>query len=218
MGLNDGTSIRRAPHSCLRSLMATFCSSLCRRYPEPGKHIVYDTLDLETVPLNGGFFSRRSSSPSTHMRGQMREAHIPSYMPAFPMGEPIYGAGIGAVLCSEHSDIKASDHVTGLIPHQQYSVVKVAPPLRKIENPHHLPWSFVLGVLGMPGQTAFMGWSECSRAKKGETVFLSAGAGVVGSLVIQLAKMDGYKVIASVGSDEKSLIHERMRSRCRIQL
>ncbi|KAF9474409.1 NAD(P)-binding protein [Pholiota conissans] len=176
-------------------------------YPEPGKHIVYDTsktLDLETVPLNGGILIKTLElSIDPYMRGQMREAHIPSYMPAFPMGEPIYSLGIGVVLRSEHSDIKAGDHVTGLIPHQQYSVLKVVPPLRKIENPHHLPWSFALGVLGMPGQTAFMGWNEYSRAKKGETVFVSAGAGAVGSLVIQLAKMDGCKVIGSAGSEEK---------------
>ncbi|KAF9474424.1 hypothetical protein BDN70DRAFT_960983 [Pholiota conissans] len=50
--------------------------------------------------------------------------------------------------------------------HQQYLVLKVVPPHRKVENPQHLPWPFALGVLGMPGQTAFMGWNEYSRAKK----------------------------------------------------
>ncbi|KAJ3502061.1 hypothetical protein NLJ89_g9056 [Agrocybe chaxingu] len=55
----------------------------------------------------------------------------------------------------------------------------------------------------MPGMTAYTGWKEYSRAKKGEVAFVTTGAGPVGSLVIQLAKADGLKVIASAGSDEK---------------
>lgn len=55
----------------------------------------------------------------------------------------------------------------------------------------------------MPGQTAFAAWKEYAEAKKGETAFVTAGAGPVGAFVIQLAKADGLKVIASAGSDEK---------------
>jgi len=66
-----------------------------------------------------------------------------------------------------------------------------------------LPWSLYVGAAGMPGKTAYMAWNEYSRAKKGEVAFVSTGAGAVGSLVIQLAKQDGLKVIASAGSDEK---------------
>ncbi len=55
----------------------------------------------------------------------------------------------------------------------------------------------------MPGKTAYMGWEEISEAKKGETVFVSAGSGPVGQMVIQIAKQQGLKVITSAGSDEK---------------
>ncbi len=55
----------------------------------------------------------------------------------------------------------------------------------------------------MPGKTAYMGWKEIAEAKKGETVFVSAGSGPVGQMVIQIAKSQGLKVIASVGSAEK---------------
>ncbi|KAG6841008.1 hypothetical protein C0991_002638 [Blastosporella zonata] len=60
-----------------------------------------------------------------------------------------------------------------------------------------------VGAAGMPGKTAYYAWNEYSKAKKGEIAFVTAGGGPVGSLVIQLAKLDGLKVIASAGSDEK---------------
>lgn len=75
--------------------------------------------------------------------------------------------------------------------------------IQVLGNPTNLPWSAFIGVLGMPGQTAFFGWSEYSKARKGETVFVSTGAGPVGSFVIQLAKLGGLKVIGSAGSEEK---------------
>ncbi|KAF8192153.1 hypothetical protein BJ912DRAFT_925062 [Pholiota molesta] len=179
------------------------------RYPEPGKHTVYDTtqtIDPDTVPLDGGvLFKLLELSIDPYLRGQMRDPDVPSYLPAFPLGQPIYGLAVAVVLRSEHPDCKVGEHFRGVFPHQQYAVVKITPDafIRKIENPGNMPWSLFLGVLGMPGQTAFIGWREFSRAKKGDTVFVSTGAGPVGSMVIQLAKMEGCKVIGSAGSDEK---------------
>jgi len=88
-------------------------------------------------------------------------------------------------------------------PHQHYYISHSPDDLTAIENPYNLPWSLFIGVLGMPGKTAYMAWKEYSQAKKGETLFVSTGAGPVGSLVIQIAKSQGLKVIASAGSDEK---------------
>ena len=114
----------------------------------------------------------------------------------------------------------------GWLYHEEYSVYHgpLLPviPFRKIEN-IGLPWSLYTGVLGMPGastmarcssltnsrlynegQTAYLGWKGYSKAKAGETAFVSTAAGAVGSLVVQLAKRDGLRVVASSGSDDKA--------------
>lgn len=173
-------------------------------YPEPGKHTVYDetqTIDLENVPLNGGFLVKMlyfSIDPS--IRGRLRTSEI---------GKPIFNFGIGVVVRSESSEVKAGDHVEGMFDIQEYNIrqtTKGATPgqtLNVIENSHNIPWSAYVGVLGMPGKTAYYGWKQFSHAKAGEVVYVSTGAGPVGSLVIQLAKKDGLKVIASAGSEEK---------------
>ncbi|KAH0578570.1 hypothetical protein H2248_003717 [Termitomyces sp. 'cryptogamus'] len=137
------------------------------------------------------------------MRGRMRSADIKSYAEAFTLGEPLTGYGIGVVVRSDNTKVKNGDHIYGMLTHEEYSVCKDLEGLTIIKNEHSLPWSAYVGVAGMPGKTAFMAWKEYSRAKKGETAFVTAGGGPVGSLVIQLAKLDGLKVIASAGSDEK---------------
>ncbi|KAF8891568.1 hypothetical protein CPB84DRAFT_1826199 [Gymnopilus junonius] len=176
-------------------------------YPEPGKTAVYDTtetIDLDTVSLNGGFLLKTLDiSIDPYLRGRMVQPTTSSYSSSWEIGQVINSHAVGIVLRSENSDVKVGDHIVGMLEHKQYSVIKSLEGLRVIDNPSKLPWSAFVGVLGMPGQTAFMAWREYSSAKKGETVFVSTGAGSVGSLVIQLAKLDGLKVIASAGSDEK---------------
>ncbi|KAF9040088.1 alcohol dehydrogenase [Panaeolus papilionaceus] len=177
-------------------------------FPEPGKTILHDdtqTIDLENVKLEGGFLVKvLELSVDPYFRGRMRDANIPSYTPAFTLGKPLDGYGVGVVVRSETPDVKIGDHVYGPnIEHQQYLIRKSLEGLEIIQNPNNLPWSLFVGVLGMPGKTAFYAWNEYSRAKSGETVFVSTGAGPVGSLVIQLAKAQGLKVIASAGSEDK---------------
>ncbi|KAI0750177.1 hypothetical protein C8Q80DRAFT_1120210 [Daedaleopsis nitida] len=74
---------------------------------------------------------------------------------------------------------------------------------RVLKNKENLPWSLYVGVCGPPGQTSHHAWLEYSHAKKGDIVFVTAAAGPVGATVIQIAKADGLRVIASAGSDEK---------------
>ncbi|KAF9464082.1 hypothetical protein BDZ94DRAFT_1257519 [Collybia nuda] len=138
------------------------------------------------------------------MRGRMRAPEIDSYVPSYIVGEPTSGYGVGVVVRSEYEGLKAGDHVYGILSHEEYCIrEKLDDFLRFIKKEPGLPWSVYLGAAGMPGMTAYMAWKEFSKAKKGEVVFVTTGGGPVGSLVIQLAKLDGLKVIASAGSDEK---------------
>uniref|UniRef100_A0A0W0GAY4 Enoyl reductase (ER) domain-containing protein n=1 Tax=Moniliophthora roreri TaxID=221103 RepID=A0A0W0GAY4_MONRR len=177
-------------------------------YPEPGKTIVYDstpTIDLENVPLNGGFLLKTLVlSVDPYMRGRMRPGPT-----GYTVGQPIHGFGVGVVIRSENPEVKLGDHFEGVLAFQEYNIkesVKGPGPrenLNLLESKENLPWSVYIGLGGMPGKTAYYGWKEFSHAKKGEVVFVSTGAGPVGSLVIQLAKRDGLKVIACAGSEEK---------------
>lgn len=122
----------------------------------------------------------------------------------YVIGQPISNFGVGVVLRSEDSAIKPGDHVcSGDILFQEYFVATDASLFQVLENKENLPWSVYVGVCGMPGQTAHHGWREFAHAPKGKVAFVSSGAGPVGATVIQLAKQDGLKVIASAGSDEK---------------
>jgi len=180
-------------------------------FPEPGKTVVLDAseaLDLESVELHGGALVKLLHlSIDPYMRGRMRRPEIKSYSPPFELGKPIAGYAVGEVLRSDAPNVQPGAHVYGLLPYQNYAVLPPAAlaTLRVIDgdNTVGLPWSAFIGVLGMPGKTAYMAWKEYSRARTGEVAFVSGGAGPVGSFVIQLAKADGLKVIASAGSPEK---------------
>ncbi|KAJ7616640.1 hypothetical protein FB45DRAFT_1008071 [Roridomyces roridus] len=176
-------------------------------YPVPGKTTVYDTsasIDLDAVPLNGGILLKvLVLSVDPYMRGRLRETHIESYLPAFQLGEPLNGDGIALVLRSECDGVKAGDHVRGHLPHQEYIIFPDRSALTLIERDPRLSWTTYVGAAGMPGHTAYMAWAEYSKAKKDEVVFVTTGAGPVGSMVIQIAKQQGLKVIASAGSEEK---------------
>ncbi|CDO77399.1 hypothetical protein BN946_scf184857.g5 [Trametes cinnabarina] len=175
-------------------------------YPEPGKTTVYDdseTIDLDTVPLNGGFLVKvLVLSVDPYLRGKMRDAKQKSYSPAFELGKPLYNFGVGVVVRSENPAVKPGDHLYGIFEFKHY-VIASDPSQFRVLKDEGLPWSAYVGVAGMPGETAVYAWKEYAHAKKGETVFVTAGSGPVGATVIQLAKADGLKVIASAGSDDK---------------
>ncbi|KAJ7030209.1 hypothetical protein C8F04DRAFT_1114238 [Mycena alexandri] len=168
-------------------------NSVPENYPIPGETTVYDTtqtIDLEAVPLNGGFLIKTLVlSVDPYFRGRMRKPEKKSY--AVRLNLSIYGHGVGLVLRSENPAVEVGKHVYGPnILHQEYVVLKELGPATVLEKHPKLPWTAYLGAAGMPGQTAFVGWKEYSDAKPGEVAFVTTGAGWT-------------KVIASAGSEEK---------------
>ncbi|KAF9530259.1 alcohol dehydrogenase [Crepidotus variabilis] len=182
-------------------------------FPEPGKTIIYDDasiIDLDNVPLEGGVLIKTLElSVDPYFRNRMNPPPPPGQGTAngFTLGQPLHGGGVAVVLRSEDDRLKAGDKFfeSFSLPHQHYSILKGSQlnGVEILKNPHNIPWSAFTGVLGMPGLSAYAGWKEHSKAKEGEVAFVTSGAGPVGSLVVQLAKIEGLKVIASAGSEEK---------------
>ncbi|KZV65434.1 NAD(P)-binding protein [Peniophora sp. CONT] len=183
---------------------------------EPGVHVKYDdsaTIDLDSIELSGGFLIKTLClGIDPFMRtvmhsGTMVDPKIQAYIPVYEFNRPLIGYGVGRIVRSEDEAYKSGDVLHGWLYHEEYSVyhgpLTAVIPFCKIED-IGLPWSVYVSVLGMPGQTAFWGWTAYNQAKAGETIFISSAAGTVGSLVIQLAKRGGLRVIASSGSDEKA--------------
>ncbi|XP_052137769.1 2-alkenal reductase (NADP(+)-dependent)-like [Oryza glaberrima] len=138
-----------------------------------------------------------------YMRGRMTRHEVPSYVPDYVPGEVITNCGVMKVVSSGHPDFKAGDLVWGVTGWEEYTLVNNPKPyLHKINYPE-FPLSYYTGVLGIAGLTAYGGFFEVSKPKKGDYVFVSAASGAVGQIVGQLAKITGCYVVGSAGSDEK---------------
>jgi hypothetical protein len=138
-------------------------------------------------------------SVDPYMRGRMND--VKSYVPPFQVGEPLEGGAVGEVLESKADGLAAGDLVQHMAGWRDEAVIpaRMAQKLPQIGAP---PERF-LGVLGVTGMTAYFGLLDVASAKAGDTVFVSAGAGAVGSVVVQVAKAKGMSVIASAGGAEK---------------
>ena len=137
----------------------------------------------------------------------MRAPEVKSYSPPFTLNGPVVARQISRILKSSTPEYKEGEMVyLGGSPIQEYSTVsgKDLDMVQRIENPLGLEDIRVfIGVLGMPGLTAYSSLYEIGKPKKGETIFISAASGAVGALVGQLAKHEGLRVVGSVGTDEK---------------
>ena len=138
-------------------------------------------------------------SVDPYMRGRMNDRA--SYAPNVQIGEAMVGSVVGEVVASKNPDFQVGDIATGGLGWQEYGVSD-GDNLRKVD-PTLAPISTALGILGMPGLTAYFGLLEICDPQPGETVFVSAAAGAVGSLVGQIAKIKGCRAVGSAGSDEK---------------
>ena len=151
-------------------------------------------------PAKGGLLVRNLyMSVDPYMRGRMNEGR--SYAAPFEIGEPLNGAAVGQVVQANHPEFAEGDFVLNASGWREYFLSDGA-GLRKVD-PKLAPLSAYLGVLGMPGLTAYVGLLDIGEAQEGETVFVSTGAGAVGSVVGQIAKLKGCRVLGSAGSDAK---------------
>ncbi|KVI04298.1 2-alkenal reductase (NADP(+)-dependent)-like [Cynara cardunculus var. scolymus] len=141
-------------------------------------------------------------SCDTYMRGRMRDRHD-SFIPPFVPGSAIEGYGVAKVVDSDCPDVKSGDIVSGITNWEEYSLIQNTGQLKKIQHVDGIPLSYHLGVLGMPGFTAYAGFYEACAPKKGDYVYVSAATSAVGQLVGQLAKIHGCYVVGSTGTSQK---------------
>lgn len=160
------------------------------------------TLTEEAVPEVGeGQLLVRNlfMSVDPYMRGRMND--VQSYVPPFQIGEVLQAGVVGEVAASRNPGYVEGDIVAGMLGWENYSHSDGA-GLHKVAR-GSAPLSYHLGILGMPGMTAYVGLHTIGKAQPGETVFVSAASGAVGSIVGQLAKLHGCTVTGCAGSDDK---------------
>ena len=151
-------------------------------------------------PAEGEVLIRNAyMSVDPYMRGRMNDAK--SYVPPFQLGEVLDGGAVGQVIASRNERIPEGAWVVSRLGWRELALSDGSGLLQF--DPSLGPVSTALGVLGMPGLTAYVGLLDIGRPVEGETVFVSGAAGAVGSLVGQIAKLRGCRVIGSAGSPEK---------------
>jgi NADPH-dependent curcumin reductase CurA len=156
-------------------------------------------------PKDGQFLVRNIwMSVDPYMRGRMRETK--SYIPSFQLGKPLEGGCVGQVIESKNKQFKVGEYVLGNFGWREYwlyngsngsGVMKIDPKMAPIQ--------WYLGIFGMTGLTAYVGLLKIGELKDNNTaaVFISAASGAVGSIVCQIAKIKGCRVVGSAGSQEK---------------
>ncbi len=134
-----------------------------------------------------------------YMRGRMNDA--PSYAPCVQIGGVMTGGAVSRVVASQHPEHLPGDWVMGYTGWQDYALSDGS-GLTKLAAEMTQP-SLALGVLGMPGFTAYMGLLDIGQPKPGETVVVAAASGAVGSVVGQIAKIKGCRVVGIAGGPDK---------------
>lgn len=166
--------------------------------PEPDDFRVEET-PIES-PGEGQVLVRNAYvSVDPYQRGLLREGG--TYWPSVPIGGVVPGGAVGTVVSSRSADIPEGSTVVTNAGWSEYALVGSGDAFPF--DPSLGPVSTALGILGMPGMTAYFGLLELGTPREGETVFVSAAAGAVGSAVGQIARIQGCKIAGSAGSAGK---------------
>jgi NADPH-dependent curcumin reductase len=162
---------------------------------------LFQEVEADVPPLQDGQFLIKNHyiSLDPAIRGWMNAGT--TYIPGMALNAPVRAFTLGEIVDSQNADFKVGEFVNGLLGVQEYAisdgkgVSKVDTSLGKL--------SWHLGILGMPGMTAYFGLLERGQPKAGETVFITGAAGIIGTTVGQIAKLKGCRVVGTAGSDEK---------------
>ncbi|WP_297322122.1 NADP-dependent oxidoreductase [uncultured Bartonella sp.] len=159
----------------------------------------FETVELPELKSGEVLIKICYLSLDPYMRGRMDDA--PSYDKPLSVGDVMVGGTVGEIVASRHPDFKKGDKVLSYSGWQSYSIENGV----HIENLNHFqaPLTTALGILGMPGFTAYAGMRNIGKPKKGETVVVAAATGTVGTMVGQLAKIAGAKAVGIAGGVEK---------------
>ncbi|MDB4918578.1 MAG: alcohol dehydrogenase, partial [Mucilaginibacter sp.] len=139
-------------------------------------------------------------SVDPYLRGKMNGTHPP----IFELNEPVASKIIAGVVESNNENFKKGDYVSGYLNWAAYQVSD-GKALQKID-PNAVPVSTYLGVLGITGLSAYIALMDIGKPKKGETLVVSGAAGAVGTIVVQIGKIMGCKVVGIVSTDEKIVL------------
>jgi NADPH-dependent curcumin reductase CurA len=175
---------------------------ILRQRPEgrPGsEHFEMKTTPVPSEPVDGVLRRTIYLSLDPYMRGRMSDAE--SYATPVSVGQTMVGHTVSQVMASSNPAFAPGDFVAGYDGWQEYAVSNGS-TLRKLD-PARAPLTASLGVLGMPGMTAYVGLIDIGQPKRGETVVVSAASGAVGSVVGQIARIKGCRAVGVAGSPEK---------------
>ena len=179
---------------------AVFLKEYPAGMPEPA---LFDMRDIEVSSPGAGEMLCRTvwMSVDPYMRGRMRP-EVKSYIPPFALDEPLAGGAVSQIVESNIDGFAPGDYVVDFTGGWKEYYLSKGERTQKVD-PNLAPLSAYLGVLGMPGMTAWAGVTQIMKPKEGETLFVSGAAGAVGSVVCQLGKAKGARVIGSAGSKAK---------------
>ncbi|MBC7509127.1 MAG: NADP-dependent oxidoreductase [Ferruginibacter sp.] len=158
------------------------------------ENVQLSALKEDELLLKGMYYS-----VDPYMRGRMND--VKSYVAPFKVGQPMEGGVVAKVVDSKSADFKTGDMVLAALPWSE-QIVTLATGVKKIDTTK-VPASYYLGILGMPGLTAYFGLMDITKPRAGETVVISGAAGAVGVVVGQIAKIQGCRVIGIAGSEDK---------------